>query len=86
MNKPQLQGLFWAIEDCKKEWEAHTQPRVGAFGNVTFRNITDLDELARVVAIQELERKYRRALRREVGIFRHIWYLFAPLSFYKSLE
>lgn len=74
---------IWRVQE---RWEAAVDPRMEWYGNMSFRRIDDLPTLAYVVGLQDREKKLKRELRKKVGWIAYIRFLFAPVSYAKSVR
>lgn len=82
----EAQKIILQIWDYEERWNRHCQPGYNSLGLYTFRNITELDELEEVVRIQDKLKVLKRELRKEVGIFKYLWFLFSPITMFTSLQ
>lgn len=82
--KKKINKIWMELFELEEEWNRRCDPRFNWYGNMTFRKIKTLDELQRVVEIQERQKMLKRELRKMVGFWAYLHYLFNEVSFLKK--
>jgi len=81
--KPELQIIF-KLWDLEREWNKLADPQLNWYGNMTYRRTTD-KELFRLVDIQNEQKRLKKELLKQVGLWSYVKYITNPLKFTKKL-
>lgn len=76
--------IWKELNHLEASWNRHCDPQLNWYGNMTFRHITDLNELQEIVRIQDRQHELKSELRSLVGFWGYLHYLFAEMSFIRK--